>query len=112
MLENIRTIIAVILISIGVLIEIFSVFGIFKFKYVLNRMHAAAMGDTLAILSVLLGLIVISGLNFTSLKLAIIIIFFWVSGPVSSHLISNLVQKVDSKSVDEICKHVDAPKEN
>lgn len=97
MMENIVKVLAVILILIGVIFEITSVVGIFKMKYVLNRMHSAAMGDTLAVLMVLLGLILLCGFTFTSLKLAVIIVFFWIASPVSSHLIANLVTKVDSE---------------
>ena len=66
------------------------VFGVFKFDYVLNRMHAAAMGDTLGIGISLVGLIILSGWNFASLKMALIIVFLWNASPVSSHLIARL----------------------
>ena len=66
------------------------VFGVFKFDYVLNRMHAAAMGDTLGIGISLVGLIILSGWNFASLKMAMIIVFLWNASPVSSHLIARL----------------------
>lgn len=101
MLEIIRNIAAVILISVGVFFEIVSVIGIFRFKFVLNRMHSAAMGDTLAILAILLGLIILTGFSFTSLKIAVIILFFWIAGPVSSHLLANLVKTVDKTEVEE-----------
>ena len=53
-------------------------------------MHAAAMGDTLGIGFSLLGLIIMSGWNFTTLKLFLVILFLWFSSPVSSHLIARL----------------------
>jgi multicomponent Na+:H+ antiporter subunit G len=53
-------------------------------------MHAAALGDTLGIGFVLIGLMIHNGLTFVSLKLLLIIIFFWMASPVCSHLISNL----------------------
>ena len=64
--------------------------GVFRFRYVLNRIHAAAMGDTLGIGFSLLGLIIMSGWNFTTLKLFLVILFLWFSSPVSSHLIARL----------------------
>lgn len=75
---------------LGVAIFVIQLIGVFKFKYVLNRMHAAALGDTLGIGVSLLGLIILSGFNFTSLKMALIIVFLWCASPVSSHLISRL----------------------
>ena len=78
------------LLLVGLGIFLLQIFGVFKFKYVLNRMHAAAMGDTLGIGVSLTGLMLLSGINFTSLKMALIIVFLWLASPVSSHLISRL----------------------
>ena len=74
----------------GLTIFIIELIGVFRFHYILNRMHAAAMGDTLGIGFALLGLIIMSGFNFTSLKLFLVIVFLWFSSPVSSHLIARL----------------------
>lgn len=74
----------------GLVIFFTELFGVFHFRYVLNRMHAAAMGDTLGIASCLIGLIIFSGINFTSLKLLLIIVFLWFASPVSSHVLARL----------------------
>ena len=89
-LEWIRFLAGVGLLLVGLGIFLLQIFGVFKFKYVLNRMHAAAMGDTLGIGFSLTGLMVLCGLNATSLKMALIIAFLWLASPVSSHLISRL----------------------
>ena len=88
--EWIRFILGSIFILIGMVIFFTELFGVFHFKYVLNRMHAAAMGDTLGISACLIGLMIFSGLNFTTLKLFLIIVFLWFSSPVSSHVLSRL----------------------
>ena len=85
-----RYIIAGILLLIGISIVCIATFGIFKFKYVLNRMHAAAMCDTLALMICLVGVSVLYGISFITLKLILIIIFLWLASPVSSHLIARL----------------------
>lgn len=69
--------------------------GVFRFHYVLNRMHSAAMGDTLGIGFSLVGLMIMSGWNFTTLKLFLVIVFLWFSSPVSSHLIARLEVTTD-----------------
>ena len=74
----------------GLATYIIELLGVFRFRYVLNRMHAAAIGDTLGIGFALAGLIVMSGLNFNSLKLFLVIVFLWFSSPVSSHLVARL----------------------
>ena len=85
---------------VGLMIFLVEMIGVFRFKYVLNRMHAAAMGDTLGIGSCLLGLIIMNGFNFTSLKLFLVIVFLWFSSPTASHLIARLevlVNEEDNK---------------
>lgn len=74
----------------GLVIFFTEIFGIFHFNYILNRMHAAAMGDTLGIASCMLGLVIFSGFNMTSLKLLLIIVFLWFASPVSSHVLARL----------------------
>lgn len=89
-LEWIRFIVGAGLLLCGLGIFVIEVYGVFHLDYVLNRMHAAAMGDTLGISFSLIGLMVFCGLNFTTLKLALIVIFFWFASPVSSHMLSRL----------------------
>lgn len=89
-IEWIRFLIGSLFLLIGIVIFFTELFGVFHFKYVLNRMHAAAMGDTMAISACLLGLMIFSGFNFTTLKLFLIIVFLWFASPVSSHVLARL----------------------
>ena len=100
-LEWIRFAAGVGLLLMGLGIFMLQIFGVFKFQYVLNRMHAAAMGDTLGIGVSMTGLILLSGLNYTSLKMALIIVFLWLASPVSSHLISRLEVVTNEHLVEE-----------
>ena len=102
-LEWIRFVFGVGMLLVGLGIFLLQVFGVFKFKYVLNRMHAAAMGDTLGIGISLTGLIILSGFNFSSLKMALIIVFLWLASPVSSHLISRL-EVATNEHLEENCE--------
>lgn len=106
-LEWIRFLAGVSLLLVGMGIFVLQLFGVFKFKYVLNRMHAAAMGDTLGIGVSLTGLMVLSGFNFTSLKMALIIVFLWLASPVSSHLISRL----EVVTNEHLAEHCDLPED-
>ncbi len=96
-LEWIRFLAGALLMLCGLGIFMIEMIGVFRFKYVLNRMHAAAMGDTLGIGFSLVGLILMSGWNFTSLKLLFVIIFLWFASPVSSHLIARLEVTTDEE---------------
>ena len=88
--EWLRLIAGCLFLLIGLVIFFTEIFGVFHFRYVLNRMHATAMGDTLGIASCMIGLIIFSGFNFTSLKLMLIVIFLWFASPVSSHVLARL----------------------
>ena len=87
----------------GLVIFFTEIFGVFHFRYVLNRMHAAAMGDTLGIGSCMIGLVIFSGINFTSLKFLLIIVFLWFASPVSSHVLSRL-EVATNEDLESYCK--------
>ena len=91
------------LLLIGLAIFLLELFGVFKFSYVLNRMHAAAMGDTLGLGACLTGMILLSGWNITSVKLALIVVFLWLASPVASHLIARL-EVVTNEQLEEYCE--------
>ena len=79
----------------GLVFMMLAVFGVNRFHRAFNRMHAAAMGDTLGILFVFAGLILIRGFSMASFKLLLVILFFWTAGPVSGHMISRLEAMTD-----------------
>lgn len=101
--EWIRLIIGSVFLAIGIVFFFTELFGVFHFKYVLNRMHAAAMGDTLGISSCLIGLMIFSGLNFTTLKMLLVIVFLWFASPVSSHVLSRL-EAATNEQLSEHCE--------
>ncbi|MDO5407323.1 MAG: monovalent cation/H(+) antiporter subunit G [Eubacteriales bacterium] len=96
-----RFAVAVVCFVIGILFMVLAVFGVNRFDRALNRMHAAALGDTLGILFVFLGLILMRGWSMDSLKLFLVILFFWMASPVSGHMISRLEATTD-ESLGEI----------
>jgi multicomponent Na+:H+ antiporter subunit G len=67
---------------------VLEVIGIFRFGYVLNRMHASGIGDTMGLLLIVVALMIASGWNFTTLKLLLLIIFMWLTSPTSTHVLS------------------------
>lgn len=109
MLEWIKIIIGSAFLLCGIVIFFTELFGVFHFKYVLNRMHAAAMGDTLGITSCLIGLMIFSGFNYTTLKIMLIVIFLWFASPVSSHVLSRLETATNENLADhcELYKDLD-----
>lgn len=102
-MELLRFIIGVAFIFMGLLVFFIQLIGVYKFKYILNRMHAAGMGDTMGISLCLIGAMFLFGWGYTSLKIAMIIAFLWLASPVSSHLISRL-EVTTNEHLEEYCK--------
>ena len=75
--------------------------GVYRFSECLTRMHAAAMGDTLGLGLIILGLIVLFGFSFTTVKLVLVVAFLWTTGPVSSHLIAQMMVEKKKKREEE-----------
>ena len=80
----IRTVIGAALLLAGCLVFIISLIGVFRFRYVLNRIHAASLSDTLGTLLVIAGLIVLKGFCFTSLKYLLMLVVLWITAPVAT----------------------------
>lgn len=97
----IRFIPAAILIALGVIVMAVGTFGIFRIKYALNRMHAAAMGDSLGILLIGAGVCVLFGFSFVTLKICCVIFLFWIAAPTCSHLLAGFEASTNDKLEDE-----------
>ena len=57
-MEYVRFAFSALFIIIGLFITITGITGFYKLKFILNRMHAAALIDTLGLFFIVLGLIV------------------------------------------------------
>ena len=53
----------------------------FKFKYVLNRMHVAAKCDSLGAFLILVGCMILGGFSFMTLKLLLVLLISLVNKP-------------------------------
>lgn len=90
----------------GLVTVVLSIIGVYRFNYVLNRMHVAASCDTLGLLMMTIGLIILNGWDISGLKLLLILIFFWIANPVTGHLISKL--EVDTnENIEEECEVIE-----
>lgn len=101
MFEWIRFFVGAAFIIAGIAAAIIATFGMYRFRFVLNRMHAAAMCDTLALASVMIGVMIFYGFCLASLKVLLVICFLWLASPVSSHLISRLEVTTNEKLEEE-----------
>ena len=81
----------------GLTVFALSVFGVFKIKHGISRLHAAAMGDSSGILLVVVGAMIIFGNIATVGKLFFIVLLFWLASPVCSHLVAMLEVSTDEE---------------
>jgi len=89
-LQWVRFAVAALLLIGGLVALLGTALGVFRFKYVLNRIHFAAKCDTFGVLLIFLSLIIMMGFTFASLKLLLVLVFIWITNPVSSHLVAHL----------------------
>lgn len=99
----IREIIAAVCIMIGLFVFLCATFGVFRLKYVMNKMHAAALGDTMGLFMVVLGLIILSSNVFIIAKFILIILFFWLTSPIATHMLAK-VELLTNKNAEERMK--------
>jgi multicomponent Na+:H+ antiporter subunit G len=107
-LEWIRFTLAALLMFGGMVTLLATAVGMFRFHYVLNRIHVAAKCDTFGVLLTFSSLMLMFGWSAASLKLLLIIIFVWIANPVSGHLIAHLEIATNPNFKDEceVMRHV------
>lgn len=105
----IRVIIAGVLMLLGLFSLGVATLGIFRFSHMLNRIHVAGKCDSMGALLVIAGLIVLSGWNVFSLKLALVVVFLWLCNPSASHLVARAEVKTNPE-LDLTCDFVDTTK--
>ena len=67
-----------------------AVIGAYRFGFVMNRLHAAGIGDTLGLFMVALALVISAGPGLDTVKLVLVIVFMWFTSPASSHFLSQV----------------------
>jgi multicomponent Na+:H+ antiporter subunit G len=89
-MDWIRFAIAAILAILGLCSFGSAVLGAYRFGFVLNRMHAAGIGDTAGIFLMIASLAVARGLHMDTLKLVVLVFFLWFTSPVSTHFLGQV----------------------
>ena len=99
----IREILAALLIGLGLICCCIAMYGVYRMDYVLSRIHAAAIIDTLGTLLIFAGMILLRGLGWASAKILLILAFQWITSPVSTHRISK-VEILSNPDYDKHCE--------
>ncbi len=102
MCETIRFVLAAVLMLCGVIAGAISILGVFRFHFVMNRMHCAAILDTIAMAGILGGLMVATGSMEYIPKLAAALLVLWVGSPIASHLVGRMEIATDETAAEHI----------
>ena len=102
MCETIRFVLAAALMLCGVIAGAISILGVFRFHFVMNRMHCAAILDTIAMAGILGGLMVATGSMEYIPKLAAALLVLWVGSPIASHLVGRMEIVTDETAAEHI----------
>ncbi len=101
-MSEIRFILSAVLMVLGLGSIALSILGVFKFRFVLNRMHCAAIIDTMGALCVLLSLTLAANTVSDGVKLLLTLVLLWIGSPISSHLVGRMEVSTDSHLVDHV----------
>ncbi|MFD3190636.1 monovalent cation/H(+) antiporter subunit G [Sedimentitalea sp. HM32M-2] len=87
----------------GSFFVIVGAFGLVRFPDFWARLHALSVLDSAGVILLLLGMALHSGLNLVTVKLFIILIFLFITGPTATHAVANaaLVSGLRPKSAVE-----------
>ncbi len=91
MIDSVRFVIAALLSLFGLVSILLATLGVFRFKFVMNRLHCAAIIDTLGALLIIAGLLFAAQAPVFFWKLLVVLLFLWIGSPVASHLLSRMV---------------------
>lgn len=105
-MEIARFLIALLFIASGLFVLGVATLGLFRLKYVLNRIHASAKCDTLGTLLIVIGAVILIGFDFASVKLLLLVVFIWLTNPVAVHLIGR-TEVLTNPHLDEECEVVE-----
>lgn len=102
MFETLRFWIAAVLMLCGVVSAGISILGVFRFHFVMNRMHCAAILDTVSMAGIFGGLMVATGSMSYIPKLLAALVVLWVGSPIASHLVGRMEIATDETAAEHV----------
>ena len=78
-----------VLILSGSFFAVVGAVGIYRFPDFWARLHAASISDSAGVILLLLGMALQAGLTLITVKLLLIGLFLFITGPTSTHAVAN-----------------------
>ncbi len=73
---------------VGSSVLIIGTIGLLRFPDFYTRLHAAGVVDTLGVMSIISGLILLAGFSLVSVKLLLILVFILLTSPTAAHALA------------------------
>jgi len=86
--ETLLSLLSGALILSGALFCLIGALGIVRLPDVFSRMHGAGIIDTLGLLLIMAGFVLLAGMNLISVKLLMIVGFVFFTSPIATHALS------------------------
>lgn len=79
---------AYLLITIALIFMAFGVIGLFRFKDFYSRILISSKIETVGFLTIMIGLIILSGFSYAAMKIFLITLMVMITNPLSTHAIA------------------------
>lgn len=76
------------IVLLGSVFMVIGALGVVRMPDIFTRLHAVSVADTFGVNLILFGLILVGGLALVSVKLAFLLAFLFLTGPVASHAVA------------------------
>jgi len=100
---EVRTVLMAVCFVLSAVFILIAVLGVFKFKFVMNRMHCAAVIDSLGLGFLFAGLILYTQDMTYVPKLVLLLLLWWVGSPIAAHMAGRIEVETDP----EIREHIE-----
>jgi multicomponent Na+:H+ antiporter subunit G len=100
------------IVLLGSLFMAIGALGVVRMPDVFTRLHAASVSDTFGVGLILIGLVLVGGLTLVSVKLAFLLAFLFLTGPVATHAVARAALDAGVKARDERGAPLKEPKED
>ena len=100
------------IVLLGSVFMVIGALGVIRMPDVFTRLHATSVSDTFGVGLILIGLILVGGLTLVSVKLAFLLAFLFLTGPVATHAVARAALDAGVKARDHEGKPLDEPKED
>lgn len=94
---------------LGSVFMVVGAIGVVRMPDVFTRLHAASVSDTSGVGLILVGLILVGGLTLVSVKLAFLLAFLFLTGPVATHAVARAALDAGVRARNEKGEPIDEP---